>query len=93
MNTFIIILVALALLYSIGIISRNRRAKNKIVNVIEENCTGCQNCIKKCRHKALEITNDENGRYVVLKFPEKCTACQNCIKTCKFKALKLTNRK
>jgi NAD-dependent dihydropyrimidine dehydrogenase PreA subunit len=92
MITYIIIGSVLS---SIVILSyfRSKRAKSKIINVIKENCTGCQLCIKKCRYKALEIVNNGSRRHIVLKFPEKCTACRDCIITCKFNALELIDRK
>ena len=71
---------------------RNKRAKSKIIHVIDNNCTGCQRCVKACRHKALEIIKDETGRRVVLKHPDKCTACRDCIVVCKFNALELIGR-
>jgi NAD-dependent dihydropyrimidine dehydrogenase PreA subunit len=92
MTTYIVIGSVLALIIILSYF-RNKRAKGKVINIIEENCTGCQLCIKKCRYKALEIVNNENGRHVVLKHPEKCTACRDCIMTCKFKALELIDRK
>ncbi|MDR0348579.1 MAG: 4Fe-4S binding protein, partial [Tannerella sp.] len=90
MNTYII---TGSLLLLIMILShfRSKRAKNKIIRVIGDNCTGCQRCIKKCRHKALETVTGEEGRFVVLKYPERCTACRDCIIVCKFNALELTD--
>ncbi|MDR0363623.1 MAG: 4Fe-4S binding protein [Bacteroidales bacterium] len=73
---------------------RNKRAKNKVIHVIDNNCTGCRRCLKKCRHKALEMVNGEtSNRHVILKHPEKCTACKDCIIACKFNALELVDRK
>ena len=92
MNTFIIVLSILILLYIVGIISKKKRAKAKVISIIEDNCTGCQRCIKKCRRKALEVLNDDNGRHVVLKYPERCTACRDCVIACKFNAMKLVDR-
>ena len=72
---------------------RSKRAKNKIVHIIINNCTGCQRCLKKCRHNALDMVNNETGMYVALKYPEKCTACGDCVIVCKFNALEIENRK
>jgi NAD-dependent dihydropyrimidine dehydrogenase PreA subunit len=49
--------------------------------------------LKKCRHKALEIVNNDGEKRVVLMHPDKCTACRDCIIVCKFNALELVNRK
>ena len=92
MNTYIIITSSLLLIIVLSYF-RNKRAKSKIVRVIDDKCTGCQRCLKTCRHKALDITDNGTGRCVVLKHPEKCTACRDCIIVCKFNALELVSRK
>ncbi len=93
MNLFLIVASLLLLIIIPVHFSRNKRAKNKVVYVIDNNCTGCQRCVKRCRRKALDITNDKSGLHVALKHPEKCTACGDCVAVCKFKALELTYRK
>ncbi len=90
MTTYIIIASLLLLIIVHGYF-KNKRAKSKVVRVIDNNCTGCQRCLKKCRHKALEMGNSETGRHVVLN-PDKCTACGDCLVVCKFNALELVNR-
>ena len=93
MNTYIIT-ISIVSLVVVLIYFRNKRAKTKVVRIVDENCTGCQRCLKKCRHKALEMVTDETGRRVVtLKYPDKCTACRDCIIVCKFNALELVDRK
>jgi NAD-dependent dihydropyrimidine dehydrogenase PreA subunit len=44
-----------------------------------------------CKHKALNVINDENGTHVVVN-PDRCTSCGDCIGVCKFNALELTKR-
>ncbi len=88
-----IIISCLLLLFIILTYSRNQRAKNKVVHLIETNCSACQRCVKICRHKAFESVKDETGIHILLKSPRKCTACGDCINACKFNALKLTDRK
>lgn len=92
MTKYIIIASSLLLVIVLSYF-RSKRAKNKVVRVIADNCAGCQLCVKKCRHKALEMTDSDNGKCVVLKYPEKCTACRDCILVCKLKAVELVNRK
>jgi ferredoxin len=92
MTTYTII-ASLLLLITVLYYFRNKRAKSKVIRVINDNCTGCQRCLKACHHKALEVVNGESGQRVVLKHPEKCTACRDCIMVCKFNALELANRK
>ena len=93
MKILYIVLACLFLFFTHGYF-RNKRAKKKVVHVIDSHCTGCQRCLKKCRHQALDMINDdENRKHIVLKYPEKCTACRDCIIVCKFNALELVNRK
>jgi len=77
----------------VGYLYRSKQAKNKVIRVIDDNCTGCGRCMKRCRRNALEISNDGTKKQVVVKYPEKCTACSDCVAVCKFKALVLENRK
>ena len=90
--TAYIVIASLLLLIIVLSCLRSRRAKSKVIRVISDSCTGCQRCLKACRHKALEVVNSEIGRRVVLKRPEKCTACRDCIIACKFNALELVSR-
>ena len=92
MNILYVVLAVLLLFFIHGYFG-NKRAKNKIVSVIDNNCTGCRHCLKKCRHKALGMKNDGQEQHITLKYPEKCTACGDCVAVCKFNALELTNRK
>lgn len=92
MNTLYIILSILLLSVVLGYF-RNKRAKNKVVHVLEDKCTGCQRCVKRCRHKALVAVKDETGTHIILSEPDQCTACRDCIVVCKFNALELVDRK
>ncbi|MFV0536243.1 MAG: DUF362 domain-containing protein [Dysgonomonas sp.] len=87
MNIFLIVLAALVLLITIAHMHRRKQAKNKELLVIDDNCTGCRRCAKRCQRKALEIVNKK----VVLS-PDRCTACGNCVPMCKFNALEIINR-
>lgn len=82
------IIVGAALLLIIMGVVRHRKARNRALNIIEENCTGCQRCVKRCRQGALSVVDEK----VVLNLT-KCSACGNCVAVCKFEALKLTERK
>jgi NAD-dependent dihydropyrimidine dehydrogenase PreA subunit len=89
MNTLYIVSASLLLLWILGTLHRNRRAKNRIIRVTEENCTGCGRCVKRCSRRVLEIIVNENGKHAVVKNPDKCTACGDCIPKCKFNALEM----
>ena len=90
MTTYIIS-ASLLLLIIFAYRQRGKRAKNKVVRVIDDNCTGCQRCVKKCRRKALDVVKDESSTHIVIN-PDKCTACRDCILVCKFSALELADR-
>jgi NAD-dependent dihydropyrimidine dehydrogenase PreA subunit len=92
MNTLYIVLASLLLLWILGALHRNKRAKNKVIHTINENCTGCGLCVKRCSHRVLEIIDDENGKHATVKKPDKCTACGDCIPKCKFNALEMVER-
>ena len=92
MNTLYIVSTSLLLLFALGYL-RSKRAKNKIVRVIPDNCTGCKRCLKRCRHSVLDMTEGEAGLHIAVKYPEKCTACGDCVAICKFDALELVDRK
>lgn len=87
MNVFLIVLAALLLIIFIGHMYRRKQAKNRVLLIIEENCTGCQKCAKRCQRTALEVVNKK----IVLN-AEKCTSCGHCVPMCKFSALKIVNR-
>ena len=90
--TIYLILAGLLLLIFFAYWQRGKRAKNKVIRVIDERCTQCGRCVKKCRHKVLEIVKDETGTRIVVN-PQKCTACRDCVIICKFNALELVERK
>ena len=87
MNIFLIVLATFVLLMIIGHLHRRHQAKNKVLLIIEENCTGCQRCVKRCQRTALKIVNKK-----VILNPDKCTSCGNCVPMCKFSALEIANR-
>jgi NAD-dependent dihydropyrimidine dehydrogenase PreA subunit len=92
MNTVYIVAGTILVLWTIGGVHRHRRGKNKVVHVVENNCTGCKRCLKWCKHKVLEMVSDENGTRIAVKYPDKCTACGDCIGVCKFNALEMVKR-
>jgi len=51
--------------------------------IIEEKCTGCTLCIKKCPTEAIVGERKEAHKIV----QEKCTKCGKCAEVCKFKAV------
>jgi NAD-dependent dihydropyrimidine dehydrogenase PreA subunit len=70
----------------------NRKNREKIVYVIDENCARCRVCINKCHHHVLDMVRDQDGLHLVVKDPDRCSGCGDCVKACKFKALELVQR-
>jgi NAD-dependent dihydropyrimidine dehydrogenase PreA subunit len=71
---------------------RKRKNRNKVICVVDSNCTGCRRCVKRCQRHVLEVVEDEAGKRAAVKYPDKCTACGDCLGKCKFNALKLIER-
>ncbi|MDR2292019.1 MAG: ferredoxin family protein [Prevotellaceae bacterium] len=92
MNALYIGMGILLLLWIFSNLHRRRKSGNKVIRVIETNCTGCGRCVKRCSRRVLEMLKNEAGTRVTVKYPDKCTACENCLIKCKFDALKLVER-
>jgi NAD-dependent dihydropyrimidine dehydrogenase PreA subunit len=93
MNIVCISVGIVLLLWIFGSLHRNRKAKNKVIRVVESNCVGCQRCLKRCRRQVLYVEKEESGTRVVVKYPERCTACKDCMGGCKYNALELVDLK
>ena len=85
------VVIAVILLISVRWYDGQKK-KNKVICVVETNCTGCQRCVKRCSRHVLEIVKNETGTCATVKDSDKCTACGDCLSKCKFSALKLIER-
>ncbi|MDR2383034.1 MAG: 4Fe-4S binding protein [Prevotellaceae bacterium] len=92
MNTVYIGVGILLLVWILGNMYRRQKNRNKVIRVIESNCTGCGRCVKRCSHRVLATVKNETGTQVAVKYPDKCTVCGDCIGKCKFDALKLVDK-
>lgn len=50
--------------------------------ILRNRCVGCEDCIKACPVKAIEI---HSGKALIDQ--EKCIGCQICVKTCTYQAI------
>lgn len=71
---------------------KRKHNKNKVVQVIDDNCARCRNCLQKCHHGVLEMVNTEKGTRIVVVNPQQCTGCGDCVGACNFNALVLVDR-
>ncbi|MDR0834209.1 MAG: 4Fe-4S dicluster domain-containing protein [Candidatus Symbiothrix sp.] len=76
----------------VGSICRHKRGKNKIIYIVEDKCTGCQRCLRRCRYRVLDKISNAKFARVIVKHPNQCTACGDCLSACKFNALKLVKK-
>ncbi|GAP72909.1 ATP-binding protein [Candidatus Symbiothrix dinenymphae] len=91
MNTVYIVVGSVFLLWFVHGLCRHARGRNRVIHVIDGNCTGCGRCVKRCQHHVLELVKDENGTHAVVKQPDRCSACGDCLPKCKFSALNFAN--
>lgn len=92
MNTIYIGLAILIIFMVVHKLHRKRHTRNRVVRVVEDNCTRCRSCLKKCRHDVLDIVHDGNGMCMEVKHPDRCTGCGDCISVCRFNALEFIER-
>jgi Na+-translocating ferredoxin:NAD+ oxidoreductase subunit B len=64
---------------------------NRFLAVVdEEQCTGCGQCVDRCKFDAIEMKSDSSaGEQISFIDPEKCKGCGLCVITCEPNALAL----
>ncbi|MCM1312060.1 MAG: ferredoxin family protein [Bacteroides sp.] len=93
MTTVIIVLSSIFIGLQIIHFIRHRQRRNYRICVDKDKCKGCTRCVRRCRHKVLDIEKQDGVRpYATVKKPSQCTACAHCINECKFNALKLVKK-
>jgi len=60
---------------------------NDPINVIDDKCVGCRQCVKACPFEAIAM-QDRVARIDLT----KCTVCGACVETCKFDAIVIAKR-
>ncbi|HYE82403.1 MAG TPA: methyl-accepting chemotaxis protein [Clostridia bacterium] len=58
----------------------------KVIFVKEENCVGCNKCIRNCPTLDANVSYDSNGENKVRINDEKCILCGKCIEVCEHEA-------
>lgn len=48
--------------------------------IVEENCTGCNVCVKNCAHEAIAL----NENKIAVINTEKCVGCGQCVAVCQY---------
>lgn len=48
--------------------------------VIEENCTGCLDCVPACHFNAIRFVNGQNGK--IVQVTDNCNGCNACVGVC-----------
>ncbi|MDR3047107.1 MAG: 4Fe-4S dicluster domain-containing protein [Bacteroidales bacterium] len=92
MNILYWILGGLTMFWIVSNIYRRIKGKNKIINVIQDKCTGCKRCEKHCRHNVFDFKIEGEKVIAFVQNPSNCTACGDCLMACKFNALELVDK-
>lgn len=71
---------------------RRKNSKNRVVQVVANNCTQCRSCIRKCHHGVLDMVPFENGVRLEVVNADACTGCGDCVGVCNFNALVMVER-
>lgn len=59
-------------------------------SVDQQECTGCQKCVKRCQFDAISLEKVEGAKALKAKVdPEKCWGCGACVLTCKPESITL----
>ncbi len=61
---------------------------NYIVNIANQDCTGCESCLERCQMDALSV--GEDGMIEVAR--NRCIGCGLCVTTCPVGALELIDK-
>jgi len=61
-----------------------------LVNIVEENCTSCYACVRKCPVKAIRLnTHDKMPKLI----KNRCIGCGLCIQSCAYRAIEYRDSK
>ena len=85
MNVVYVGVGTLLLLWILCNLRRRRKNRNSVISVVENNCTGCERCVKRCSRRVLEqvaawlyrVVRNTIINHGVKKREEAMPACQN----------------
>ena len=58
----------------------------RLIDTIEEKCTGCNKCIRSCPVEGANISVIKNGKQIVHVNTDRCIECGKCIEVCEHEA-------
>ncbi len=50
--------------------------------VNRDKCTGCENCVNRCKRRVFDMTYQEGRLYAIPRFEEDCVGCGKCERYC-----------
>ncbi|MCC8199464.1 MAG: 4Fe-4S binding protein [Tannerellaceae bacterium] len=66
---------------------RNRKVVTLLID--EDKCSGCGNCVVRCRRNVFSLLNDADHRYAIITSMIDCKGCGKCMKRCPSQAIYL----
>lgn len=64
--------------------------KERILQIFERKCIGCELCIDLCPNNVIGMTYYDDREYASVVHPERCIGCGYCSAVCDFDAVELT---
>jgi ferredoxin len=61
-------------------------AEKEVVQVIADDCVGCETCVPECASEAISMVGDK-----AVIDQAKCTLCKTCIEACPVEAIKVVS--
>ena len=69
---------------------RNKETNTKKAIIYINDCNGCGECIKVCKHNAIDFYELIDGKYAKVVKPELCTGCEKCLQVCENETIEMS---